>query len=180
MNKINQNKRTFSWINPSLEVRNTEKYGDGVFARKNIPQKTTLAIFGGHILSREEEDQTSADVYDNAIQIGDNFVVGAIKMSEMEDASYFNHSCEPNAGINGQIFLVAMRNIKKDEQITFDYAMVLNKAPKVKTYKIKCLCGSKKCRKIITDQDWKKPYLQKKYKGYFSYYLQEKINNLKK
>ncbi|OHA47285.1 MAG: hypothetical protein A2541_01870 [Candidatus Taylorbacteria bacterium RIFOXYD2_FULL_36_9] len=182
MNIINQNtnKRTFSWINPLLKVKSTGKYGKGVYAKENIPQKALLAIFGGHVLTREEEEKTTGDVYDNAIQIGDNFVIGAIKMSEMEDASYFNHSCDPNAGINGQIFLVAMRDIKIDEQITFDYAMVLNKAAKVKEYKIKCLCESKNCRKIITNQDWKKPFLQKKYKGFFSYHLQEKINNLKK
>jgi len=29
-------KRTFSWMNPKLEVRDTKKYGKGVFTKKDI------------------------------------------------------------------------------------------------------------------------------------------------
>jgi len=96
----------------------------------------------------------------------------------LEVASYFNHSCNPNAGFKGQIFLVAMRNIRKGEQITFDYGMVLHEIKNLdKQYKLKCYCGSKKCRRFITFNDWKKPELQKKYFGYFQLYLQEKLIN---
>ena len=70
-----------------------------------------------------------------------------------------------------------MRNIKKNEQITFDYAMTLFKSKNGPNYKLKCFCGEKNCRKFITNNDWKLKKLQKKYKGYFQYYLEEKIKN---
>jgi len=89
---------------------------------------------------------------------------------------YINHSCNPNSGIKGQNFIVSMNNINKNEQITFDYAMCLFSLTKKADYSFKCLCGEKNCRKLITSNDWKILSLQKKYKGYFQWYLQNKIN----
>jgi hypothetical protein len=76
---------------------------------------------------------------------------------------------------------VAMRNIKKGEEIAYDYAMVMNSNEKSNSYfKIKCLCGSKNCRGYIAEDDWKIPELQKRYDGYFQWHLQKKINKIKK
>ena len=95
--------------------------------------------------------------------------------AEIGDGDYVNHSCEPNAGLRGQIFLVAMRDIIQDEEITFDYAMALSDPD----FRIKCKCGKEKCRKIINGDDWKIPLLQNKYDGYFSSCIQDKIDSLK-
>jgi len=55
--------------------------------------------------------------------------------------------------------------------------MVMKPNEKSNSYfKMNCNCGSKKCRKIITEDDWEIPELQKRYNGYFQYYLQEEIN----
>jgi len=174
----NKKKQTFSWMNPKLKVEETGKYGKGVFARKNIKKKELLAIFGGHILTAKEESLLPNKYNDTGVQIADNFVLTSCK--KKEDVDYINHSCNPNAGYNGQIFLVAMRMIKKDEEITFDYAMVLHNSRGIKKYNMKCLCGSSNCRGFVTDNDWKKTELQEKYSGYFQWYLQEKINLIKK
>ncbi|MFA6047800.1 MAG: SET domain-containing protein-lysine N-methyltransferase [Parcubacteria group bacterium] len=173
----NMAKRMFSWMNPKLEVRETEKYGKGVFAKEDIEKNELLAIFGGYVLTLEEEEGLSGEFADTGVQIHDDFVLTS--KEQKEDTDCFNHSCDPNAGYNGQIFLVAMENIEKEKEVTFDYAMVLHKAEKSREYKIKCLCGSEKCREYITENDWKIPELQKKYDGYFQYFLQEKINKLK-
>lgn len=45
-------------------------------------------------------------------------------------------------------------------------------------YKIKCSCGQKNCRRIITGKDLQNKTLQKKYQGYFSRYLQDKIDKI--
>lgn len=178
--KIIKPKKFFSWTSPSLEVRKTPEYGNGIFANKIINRGDRIAIIGGYIMMLDEAQKLPDKIKDEGLQIEENFVIGIKSESEIECTSYFNHSCNPNAGFRGQIFLVAIRKIKKDEEITFDYAMVLHKSKGVKTYKMKCLCGSKNCRGYITDNDWKKPELQKKYKGYFQWYLQEKINLIKK
>ena len=181
--KSEKSKRTFSWMSPKLEVCLVSKYGKGakgVFAKKDIKKDELLAVFGGYVMTIREEENLAKVASDNSIQISDDFVLGVKKKSELEDASFFNHSCDPNAGFNGQVFLVAMRNIKKEEEITFDYAMVLCKAKSAKTYKFKCLCGKDNCRKTLSEDDWEIPELQEKYDGYFQYYLQGKIDKLKK
>ncbi len=72
-----------------------------------------------------------------------------------------------------------MRNIKKDEEVTFDYAMVLHRTRGCKPYRLACKCGGGDCRKVITDMDWRIPELQERYAGYFSWFLQEKIDRLR-
>ena len=171
-------KRMFSWMNSKLEVRETSKCGKGVFTKENIKKNDILAIFGGYILSAEEELKLPESVRDQGVQISEDFILTVSRESEMEDGGFFNHSCDPNSGYNGQIFLVAMRNIKKGEEIAFDYATVLHKSKNRALYKLKCFCGSEGCRGVVTDNDWKKPELQKKYDGYFQWYLQNKINHL--
>ena len=166
-------KRTFSWMNPKLVVREAGKCGKGVFAKEEIKKDERLAIFGGYVLTLKEESQLLEKFQDTGVQIAENFVLTT--RGQKEDTDCFNHSCEPNAGFNGQIFLVAMRDITVGEQIVIDYAMVLFGDG----YRLQCLCEAQKCRGYVTAADWKRPELQNKYDGYFQYFLQEKINKLK-
>lgn len=168
-----------SWVNPKLEVRNTGKYGKGVFARMHIKNGERLVIFGGEVMHIDEIKNLPAEFQDHTIQIEERFVLGTAKDAiNLEDADFLNHSCEPNSGFKGQIFLVAMKDIKKDEEVTFDYVMVLSKSVGSSiVFEMDCKCGAKNCRKKITEDDWKIPELQIKYNGYFQPYLQEKIDN---
>lgn len=175
---MNKSKLTFSRSNPKLEVRNALKRGRGVFTRVAIKKGELLAIFGGHILTLKEEERLPACYNDTGMQIAENFVISS--KYRKEDTDFFNHNCEPNAGFNGQIFLIAMRDIKKNEEITFDYAMAIFKSKNAREYDFKCMCGAKECRSIITNNDWKSLRLQKKYKGFFQLYLQNIINNKQK
>lgn len=166
----------YSWINEKLEVKNTERYGKGIFAKKSIKKDEKLAVFGGYVMTLEEEKQLPDDLKDLAHQIDDDLVIGIKNKKERQNVDNFNHSCEPNAGFRGQIFLVAMRDIEAGEEITFDYAMVLGGD---EPYSLKCMCGLRNCRKMIANNDWKIPELQERYKGYFQWYLEEKIKKLK-
>lgn len=115
------------------------------------------------------------------MQIEERFVLGSRNSTGPEDSDHFNHSCEPNSGFRGQIFLVAMRDIEVGEEITFDYAMVVSEAPSCSVvFHMECQCGSALCRKQITESDWKLPRLRDLYNGYFSEYLQEKIDKEKR
>lgn len=86
---------------------------------------------------------------------------------------YINHSCNPNAAIVRYHDLVAIKNIKAGEEITFDYSA--NEWQDVQSWqawpgywKIKCRCGSAKCRKVITDwafmpKVWQRKYIKNKW-----------------
>ena len=173
-------KHKFHWLNEKIEPRKTEEYGTGLFAVKNIRKNERLIVIGGYIMSIEEESKLPGKCNDNGVQITEDLVISISKPSEYEGYNFLNHNCEPNSGFRGQIFLVAMRDIKKNEEICIDYSMVLYKTKKGPRYKLECLCGHKNCRKLITDTDWSKKELQKKYDGYFQYFIQEKIDEQRK
>ncbi len=160
-------------MNPKLEAFKTPATGMGVFSISDIKKDEVLAVFGGYVMTLKEEASLPKKISDLAHQISDDFVIGINDKGHYGPSDCFNHSCEPNAGFDGQIFFVAMRDIKPEEQITFDYAMTIGgKEP----YMLECLCGAKNCRKIITNNDWKNRMLQKKYAGYFQWYIAKLIN----
>ena len=169
----------FYWLNPKAEPRKTNHCGDGLFAREKIRKGERILIVGGYILTVDEESKL-AESPDNGIQITKDFVICTTKKEEYGGFNFLNHSCEPNAGFNGQIFLVAMKGINRDEEITIDYAMVLHKANKGPAYKLECLCGAETCRKQVSENDWKNKNLQEKYRGYFQSYLQDEIDRLER
>lgn len=170
-------KRVNNWLSSKVEPRESEKHGRGVFALKNISKNEVIAVFGGHVMTREERDALPEDVRYLALGIDDNLFIGPVSVEETDDADWFNHSCNPNAGIWGQIMLVATREIKKGEEITFDYCMSCSQRGDKKTL-FPCNCGSPNCRKEVTNHDWKNPILQKRYKGYFSFFVQRNIDKL--
>lgn len=87
---------------------------------------------------------------------------------------FLNHSCDPNVGVSGQIMYVAMRNIKPKEELTLDYAMI-DDAP----IQMKCGCGTRNCRGVVTGRDWKRKDLQRKYGDYFAWFILQKIKKSK-
>lgn len=157
----------FSWLNTKLEVHETATCGKGVFAKSAIACGERLVFLGGVVMRATEE------CGDYGVQVAEDLVLVS---PDAEDAgNFFNHSCDPNAGFKGQIVLVAMRPIQPGEEITFDYAMCLHPAPGVPRYEMQCQCSKPNCRKVITEDDWQIPDLQRRYDGYFQWYLQEKI-----
>jgi len=177
---MNNQNTISSWLNSKLEKRNIEGMGQGIFVQESLQAGERLAIFGGHVMLVSEEPMLNGAHSDFGLQIDESFVIGPLFDHQIEDTEFFNHSCCPNAGIKGQIFLVAMRDIEPEEEITFDYAMVLHFTKGCLRYEFACSCNGLECRGRVSDDDWKIPELQIKYDGYFSIFLQEKIYQLKK
>jgi uncharacterized protein len=170
-----------SWLNPLLEARESPRHGEGVFAKASIPLGTRVAIFGGDILLIDEINDVPDHMSDYPMQIEERFVLGSRHATKPEDTDFFNHSCDPNCGFKGQIFLVTMRDVALGEEMTFDYAMVVSESvgSDIK-FELDCACGSVHCRHHITESDWMLPDLQRRYEGFFTQYLEEKIAHLKK
>jgi uncharacterized protein len=160
-----------SVLSEKVEVRKSDIQGTGTFAKDNIKKGEIVFIKGGHIL-KGEELFTSSQI-NSYLPLGNNYFLAArTPEEEVEIKLYVNHSCEPNCGLRGDIVFIAIRDIEKDEELTFDYAFVDDE-----DYKIECHCGKPSCRKIITGFDWKLKELQDKYYDYFASYLKQKINN---
>jgi len=174
-------KQKFSYLSPKAQSMESPIHGLGVFAIKKIQKNEVIAIFGGRIMHLKDFQKIAGKQYKGIpidcfpLQVNDNFFLSLENVNEVEDSDFFNHSCEPNAGIKGQITLVARREIKPKEEITFDYTTTESLFPK-----FRCHCGSKECRVVVTKDDWKNPAFQRKNKGYLSSYIENKIKALKK
>ncbi len=168
---------SFDWTSQKVETRESMISAKGTFAKTEIKEGELIAAWGGYVKTYEDWDiyPESMQSLDNTLQVHDNILIGSVFSKDIGDGYYTNHSCEPNAGIKGQILLVAMKDIQKDEEITFDYGTTLFGI----NFKMICKCGKQTCRKIITSDDWKIPEMQKRYDGWFSYYLERKIKESK-
>ena len=162
-------------LHPDLAVRPSAISGRGTFTTRNLPRGTLLLVIGGRVATLKEEADLPNDIQDAGVQVASDLVLTPGTGEFVGGISNVNHCCDPNAGFKGQIFLVAIRDIAQDEEVTFDYAMCLGDSPNASPYKLECRCGSSRCRGWITDRDWMISELQARYRGFFQPYLQVRI-----
>jgi SET domain-containing protein len=161
-----------SYRSPKTEVRESKIHGRGLFATADIGKGEVVAVKGGHIVAREQlRREITPKLGPVEIQIGNDLFIAPVTGEERElSMLYSNHSCDANLGIRGEITFVAMRDIRAGEELTHDWCMTDDD-----DYSVPCKCGSAKCREKLTGKDWQRPELQKRYAGYFSAYLAEKM-----
>ena len=161
-----------SWISAkAVKGARSEIAGRGLIATETIRQGDVVAVKGGHIVSTATLLSLSEHLQNSEVQITDDLHLVALDDSEYESVMLFiNHSCEPNVGFGGNVVLVAMRDIAVNEELTTDYALFDDYVGTME-----CNCGALQCRRVITGHDWQRPELQEKYRGYFSWYLERRI-----
>ncbi|HUF04273.1 MAG TPA: SET domain-containing protein-lysine N-methyltransferase [Aridibacter sp.] len=165
--------RRLSYISPKAEVRESPIHGKGLFAKEAFEKNEIVCVKGGYIFDRRTLDSMSEWYRTAEIQIAEDLFIGPLAEEEREGSMiYSNHSCDPNIGVLGQIVFVAMRGIEPGEEITHDWATTDDD-----DYEMECLCGSGNCRGTITGRDWRDENLRRRYAGYFSEYLAEKIED---
>lgn len=162
-----------SHLSPKLEARPfPEKGGSAVFALETIAKGELLVVWGGRIIAESELDFDIPHFTQRVLQIEEGLFI--LQPEPLESSDYFNHSCTPNAGFSGQVALVSMRDIAMGEEVCFDYAMS-DGSP---YDEFNCCCGSPDCRGEVTGEDWRRPELRERYAGFFSPYLQRRIELL--
>jgi len=160
-----------TYRSPKTEVRESPIQGLGLFARAPIARGEIVAVKGGHVLTRAQWTALEPELGPAEIQLSEDLVIAPVSGAERSGAMlYTNHSCEPNVAIQGQIVVVAMRNIAAGEELTHDWATTDDG-----DYEMICRCGSPRCRGVITGKDWMKPELQARYRGWFCWFLERKI-----
>jgi SET domain-containing protein len=161
-----------SYLSPKTEVCESKIHGRGLFATADIARDEIVTVKGGHIINRKTlRERVTPHLGPVEIQIDNDLFIAPVTAEEREGSMlYSNHSCNPNLGMRGEITFVAMRDIRAGEELTHDWATTDDD-----DYSAECKCGAPNCRKILTGKDWQRADLQKRYAGYFSPYLAEKI-----
>jgi uncharacterized protein len=164
-----------SYFSPKLTVRDIpEKGGYGVFTLEPLAAGEIAMVWGGRVVSLAELEYVPEESRRQLVQIEEDLF--SMSVGDPEPSDFINHSCNANVGISGNVVLVAMRDIAAGEEVCFDYAMT-DGCP---YDEFECTCGAPDCRGWITGNDWKKPELWDRYAGFFSYYLQRRIERLQK
>lgn len=141
-------------VHPKTELRFiSEEVGYGLFATEDIPEGTITYVKDSLeiIISQTEFDlHTPAmkDVIEKYSYIDEN----GDRIVSWDFAKYVNHCCDSNTISTGYGFELAIRDIKKGEQITDEYGIFnINQ-------EMNLICEKECCRNKITSGDFDKYY----------------------
>ena len=119
--------------------------GLGLYAKKDIKKGTKIIDYLGKIITNKQVDES--DKYDNSKPI---YLFTLNKRYTLDGdftwnkAGLINHSCDPNAQYDGKglkIWITAIKDIKKGEEITSDYGFGFDADYK----QFPCKCSAKNC-----------------------------------
>lgn len=136
--------------------------GYGIFARKNIKKGEIVFIMKGRMYKFDSMTKKEAMARPDIVGIKKNIWIDPSLLNV-----FINHSCDPNTGVKGTVTYVALREIKKDEEITFDYSISEDSE-----WEMQCRCGAKNCRKLIRGIRYLPEETFKKYLPYIPKYFQ--------
>jgi len=121
----------------------------GLCASKDIKEGTKIINYIGKIISKKETEKNTKfnnekDIYlfnlNNRYDLDGDF--------KFNTARLINHSCDPNCEVEGvglKLWISAIKNIKKGEELTYDYGFSYDKDYK----QFPCKCGKQNCAGYI-------------------------------
>lgn len=142
----------------NLIFKKSEISGKGVFADMDFKMREEIMEFKGELFTYKQLPVPYDSVEDHYVQIDKDLYMGP--SGDFDD--FFNHSCDPNAGLKinmKKAVLVAIKDIKKGKEITWDYSTVILEGD----WEMNCKCKSKNCRKRIRAFKYLPREIQQKY-----------------
>jgi len=136
----------------------------GLYAARSIKAGTIVIHYKGKLITKKETEKNPK--YDNEKAIYLFNVNNRYDLDgdfEYNDARLINHSCNPNCEVAGKglkLWIFALKDIKKGEELSYDYGFGYDE--NYKDYK--CKCRSKNCCGYIVREGsrWR---INKKYKN---------------
>ena len=132
------------------EVKPSRIHGMGVFARADITTDTRIIEYLGEHVSKEESLRRRKGGNFFVFIVTDKFDLdGEV---DWNPARLLNHSCEPNCEAqftDGRIWLVAIREIRAGEELTFNYNYDLSDYREHP-----CHCGAKTCVGCVVAEEF--------------------------
>jgi len=137
----------------------------GIFAKNDIATGTRIIEYVGEKITAKEgkrRAESSTDIHHNDQKSGAVYVFELNQRHSIDGnvpyntARHINHSCDPNSQtdiIRGKIWIIAIKDIKKGEEITYNYSYDFNDDYKDHP----CRCGTERCVGfILNEESWPK------------------------
>ncbi len=128
-----------------IKKSNIDKKGRGLYAIKDIKEGTKIINYTGNIITKKQTEESKK--FDNSKPI---YLFNINSKYDLDGdvpwntARLINHSCSNNCDYNGKglkLWVVAIRDIKKGEELTCDYGFGFDEDYK----QFPCKCASKNC-----------------------------------
>jgi SET domain-containing protein len=140
---------------PRIIVRNSRIHGRGVYAARRLKAGEVIIEYKGERIGWKEADRRPPSDPDDPhhtfyFSLSDGRTVIDANVGG-NAARWINHSCDPNCETeesdDGRVFIQAMRDIRKGEELNYDYALVIDErmTPSLKR-SYACHCGARNCR----------------------------------
>ena len=127
------------------KVKKSNIDNKGLYAAKNIKAGSKIIYYKGKIITKKETDKNPKYDNDKAIYLFNlNNRYDLDGDFKYNTARLINHSCDPNCEVSGtglKIWVYAIRDIKKGEELTYDYGFGFDEGYK----DFPCRCRSKNC-----------------------------------
>ncbi len=148
-----------------IVVRNSAIHGRGVYAARNIRKGERIIEYKGEIISWKEADRRPPSDPDDphhtfyfSLDDGKRVIDANVGGNA---ARWINHSCDPNCETeetdDGRVYIEALRDIARGEELHYDYCLILDEKPTKKLRRqYACLCGAQDCRGTMLDLPKKK------------------------
>ncbi|MEI6056928.1 MAG: SET domain-containing protein [Lentisphaerota bacterium] len=123
-----------------FEVKETADKGKGLYTKQFIPKGTIVCFESTEykIVPEKEYNKISKVKKEHIYRRADGAYI-----APSDDSKYFNHSCNANVLDSRLGFDIVVRDIKKGEEVTYDYRAFYFK-------EMQCNCGARNCCKLIT------------------------------
>ncbi len=146
-------------LHSAIVVRGTGAiHCNGLFATRLIPKGTLVWHLDEPTFSWKEIEAWPAERRKAFDWYG--FQCGVDRYSLPEGKSReANHSCDPNTWWAGSDSIVARRDIKANEEVTYDYSSCDIDL----VFEMECHCGASCCRGRISNRDYLDPWWQEQY-----------------
>jgi uncharacterized protein len=153
-----------------IEVKSSGIHRHGIFAKKDIPKGTRLIEYLGIKVTKEESQMIDEEAHQRHLKDPKNnagtYLFELNDTWDLDgdipdnDAKFINHSCEPNCEVDitdSRIWIDTIKDIKKGEEITYNYGFEIDDKKLHLFKEHPCRCGSERCAGYILDEDqWPK------------------------
>jgi SET domain-containing protein len=126
----------------SVIVRSSPLHGAGVYTTARFKKGQRVLEYTGPRLPKKQSEGMYAE---NEVTYLFNIDNLKLVIDGFGTAAFVNHSCDSNCGTRqygNRIFIVAERDIKAGEELTYDYNLFDGEPGELAP----CYCGAKKCR----------------------------------
>lgn len=149
-------------VNAFCEARQSVIHGKGIFSTRPIRKGVKIIEYLGERIDKEESNRRGLELFEKSLKTGG----ASVYIFDVNDewdldgdkpynhARLINHSCEPNCEMvneDDRLFLYALKDIRKGEELSFDYAYDMEH------YKEHpCRCGTRSCVGYIVNSAQRK------------------------